>query len=286
MAAMSAFRAVPRAASCGWLRTAAVTSRARQFSSGEHFLVYHDANCAVCNSVVETLVSADAPYKTMSFLKKSPKEDALLQVARVLQGGAELMLQDNSWPRVTDPKEVRARPVWHAVHILQSDGANAMQIASVCANNPGLMQRPIVVAPDGASAVTVPLAAHASELDAWINAQSFTKVSEKQVAEEAEAAQQPAAAAGGSPPVDSFYSSMSHGDDAADEQDDEDLIPGSVDDAAEALKNMVTQMPESELRSAAEMMELGDLEGLDRDSLSTEELREIVLAAISSAVAR
>ena len=45
-------------------------------------------------------------------------------------------------------------------------------------------------------------------------------------------------------------------------------------------------MPESELRSAAEMMELGDMEGLDRDSLETEELREIVLAAISSAVSR
>jgi hypothetical protein len=165
--------------------------------------------------------------------------------------------------------------------------AIALQIANVCANNPGLMQRPIVVAPDGTTAVTVPLAAHSSELHAWINAQSFTTVSEKQAAEEAEPAQQSAAAADGSPPVDSFYSSMSHGDDdAADEQDDEDLIPGSVDDAAEALKNMVTQMPESELRSAAEMMELGDLEGLDRDNLSTEELREIVLAAISSAVAR
>ena len=84
--------------------------------------------------------------------------------------------------------------------------------------------------------------------------------------------------------MDSFASSMSAGSDAA-EDDDEDLIPGSVDDAAEALKNLVRQMPESELRSAAEQMELGDLEGLDRDSLSTEELREIVLAAISSAVA-
>ena len=81
---------------------------------------------------------------------------------------------------------------------------------------------------------------------------------------------------------------MSQDDNAAPGLDDEDkdLLPGSVDDAAEALRNMVVQMPESELRSAAEMMELGDMEGLDRDSLSTEELREIVLAAISSAVAR
>jgi hypothetical protein len=127
MTAMCAFRAVPRAAACGWLRsgvavrTAAVASRARQFSSGEQFTVYHDANCAVCKSVVETLVSADAPYATMSFLKKSPKEDALLQVARVLEGGAELMLQDNSWPRVTDPKEVRACSIWRVTIIIHSD---------------------------------------------------------------------------------------------------------------------------------------------------------------------
>ena len=162
--------------------------------------------------------------------------------------------------------------------------AGTVQIANVCANNPALMQRPIVVAPGGGSAVTVPLAARPSEFIAWVSAQSFVTVSEIQAAAQAEAARQSAAAAGQSPPVDSFASSMSAGSDAA-EEDDEDLIPGSVDDAAEALKNLVRQMPESELRSAAEQMELGDLEGLDRDSLSTEELREIVLAAISSAVA-
>lgn len=107
----------PRAAS--WLRTSApacsVTAAARcarLYSSGEQFTVYHDANCVISNSVVESLVSADAPYTTMSFLKKSPKEDTLRQVARVLEGGAELMLQDNSWPRVTDPNEVRTRSIW------------------------------------------------------------------------------------------------------------------------------------------------------------------------------
>ena len=154
--------------------------------------------------------------------------------------------------------------------------ADTLQIANVCANNPALMQRPIVVAPGGGSAVTVPVATRSSEFLSWVYAQSFTAVSETQAAAQAEAARQSAAAAGQSASVDS---------DAA-EEDDEDLIPGSVEDAAEALRELVMQMPESELRSAAEQMELGDLEGLDRDRLSTEELREIVLGAISSAVAR
>ena len=128
MTAVCAFRAVPRATPCGWLRTAAVVrtaavaSRARQFSTGEQFTVYYDAKCAVCKSVEETLASADAPYATVSFLRKSPQEDALLQVAKVLEGGAELMLQDNSWPRVTDPKEVRACSIWRLVLTAYSDG--------------------------------------------------------------------------------------------------------------------------------------------------------------------
>ncbi len=37
---------------------------------------------------------------------------------------------------------------------------DVLQIANVCANNPSLMQRPIVVAPDGTIAVTVSLAAN------------------------------------------------------------------------------------------------------------------------------
>ena len=77
--------------------------------------MYYDAKCDVCKAAVATLVSADAPHTTMSFLKKSPKEDELLLVARVLEGGAELMLQDNSWPRVTDPKEVRMLSGWAQV---------------------------------------------------------------------------------------------------------------------------------------------------------------------------
>ena len=158
-----------------------------------------------------------------------------------------------------------------------------LQIANVCANNPVLMQRPIVVAPNGTSAVTLPIVENSDDLLDWINIQTFTTVSEK------EAADAVAAAADEPAPVDSFYSSMSQGDGTssdASEEDEEDLIPGTVDDAAAALRSMVMQMPESELRSAAEMMELGDMEGLDRDSLETEELREIVLAAINSAVAR
>ena len=150
-----------------------------------------------------------------------------------------------------------------------------------------MMQRPILVAPGGGSAVTVPLAEDSADLLAWINAHPFTTVSEATTAQEAAAAA--AAAAAPPPPVDNFYASMSQdpaADPAAEDDDDDDFIPGSVDDAADALRSMVLQMPENELRSAAELMELGDLEGLDRDSLSTEDLREIVVAAIDGAVAR
>ena len=128
MSAMSVFRAAPRAASCSWLRASAAVRTgpgaaspwARRYSSGEQFTVYHDAKCAVCKSVVEALASADAPYTTMSFLKKTPKEDALLQAARVLQGGAELMLLDNSWPRVTNPQEVSAYSIWPSIRIVDT----------------------------------------------------------------------------------------------------------------------------------------------------------------------
>jgi hypothetical protein len=96
--------------SAGAATAAAAPARSRSLSSGEEFTVYHDASCATCKSALEVLGSADAPYTTISFLKKSPKEDALLQVARVLEGGAELMLRDNSWPRVIDPVEVCQQP--------------------------------------------------------------------------------------------------------------------------------------------------------------------------------
>ena len=133
MSFMSVFRTASRASSSSWLHASAAVRRpsaaglggaspwTRRYSSGEHFTVYHDAKCAACKSVVEALISADAPYTTMSFLKKTPKEDALLQVARVLQGGAELMLLDNSWPRVTNPEEVRAHSTTlSSIHIVNT----------------------------------------------------------------------------------------------------------------------------------------------------------------------
>jgi arsenate reductase-like glutaredoxin family protein len=78
----------------------------------------------------------------VEYLKKAPKESDLQAIARIVEGGPEVLLRDNSWPRVVNPDE----------------------IAAVCAANPVMMQRPLLVAPGGVSAVCRPLSASPKEL--------------------------------------------------------------------------------------------------------------------------
>lgn len=178
LSALRSSAAVAAAPRTSWRHAHSSGSVPRSFSS---FTIYYDSNEAASKTALATLESADAPFETAPILKKSPKEDALLKVALALTEGADKMLRDNSWPRVTNPSE----------------------IAAVCANNSGLMQRPIIVSPDGLSAVTVPLASDPEALLSWINAQTFTPVSTTTAAAAA------AAAAAATPPVDNFYASMS-----------------------------------------------------------------------------
>eukprot|EP01045_Picozoa_sp_COSAG04_P018109 COSAG04_NODE_1651_length_6050_cov_5.379768_1_plen_290_part_00 len=229
---------------------------ARGLASGP-FTVYCDEKEADSKAALATFEESDAPYTTFQFLKRAPKEDELLRVASVLQGGAELMLRDNSWPRVTNPEE----------------------IAGVCANNPALLQRPIVVAPDGSTAVTVPLAADSAELVAWIESQDYTPRSEDE--EEGDEA------AGGPPgPVDSFYGDMAAAAEAEEELVDDDGVDPS--DAAEALKAMVQMMDEEQMREAAEMLDVKsqDLDSADLDSLDEEQLRSLLLHILDDTIDR
>ena len=237
----------------------------RGLASGP-FTVYCDEKEADSKAALATFEESDAPYTTFQFLKRAPKEDELLRVASVLQGGAELMLRDNSWPRVTNPEE----------------------IAGVCANNPALLQRPIVVAPDGSTAVTVPLAADSAELCAWIESQDYTPRSED--SEEEEEGDEPAAAAaaggGAAPgPVDSFYGDMAAAEEEEELVDDDGVDPS---EAAEALKAMVMAMEEEQMREAAEMLDVQsqDLDSADLDSLDEEELRSLLLHILDDTIDR
>ena len=228
---------------------------ARGLASGP-FTVYCDEKEADSKAALATFEESDAPYTTFQFLKRAPKEDELLRVASVLQGGAELMLRDNSWPRVTNPEE----------------------IAGVCANNPALLQRPIVVAPDGSTAVTVPLAADSAELVAWIESQDYTPRSEDE--EEGDEA------AGGAPgTVDSFYGDMAAAEGEEELVDDDGVDPS---DAAEALKAMVQMMDEEQMREAAEMLDVKsqDLDSADLDSLDEEQLRSLLLHILDDTIDR
>jgi arsenate reductase len=123
--------------------TAHGSSRRRLLGS---FTIYHDVKCGESRAALAVLEDADVAYTKVNCLKQPPQASALRKVASVLQGGAEALLKDNSWPRMVNPDE----------------------IAACCAGNPELMQVPVLVAPCGGSAVTRPLAASDAELRAWV----------------------------------------------------------------------------------------------------------------------
>jgi arsenate reductase len=114
------------------------------------FTIFHNPKCSKSQAAVAVFEEGDAPYVVHEYLKRSPLEEDLKRIARVVEGGAGTMLRDNSWPRVINPDE----------------------IAFVISSNPILMERPLVVAPDG-SAVCRPITASATELKEWISQQQY-----------------------------------------------------------------------------------------------------------------
>lgn len=105
------------------------------------FKVYYAEKCPESSAALAVFEASDAPYTAINFLAKKPKLEVLRDIAYAVEGGAEVLLIDNSWPRVVNPDEV----------------------AEVCSSNPSLMQRPVVVAPDG-STVCRPITASEKDL--------------------------------------------------------------------------------------------------------------------------
>lgn len=83
----------------------------------------------------------------VNYTSRPPKEEDLKVIARMVNGGPEVLLRDNSWPRIVNPDE----------------------IAAACAANPILMQRPLIVSPDHASAVCRPITSSTQELSKVIH---------------------------------------------------------------------------------------------------------------------
>ena len=55
----------------------------------------------------------------VNYTSRPPKEEDLKVIARMVDGGPEVLLRDNSWPRIVNPDEIAA-----PIFFLSSDDAS------------------------------------------------------------------------------------------------------------------------------------------------------------------